>query len=235
MADAVGAAQSAQDRWPGAGARNSAAGRIRNLETRCTPASMLIFVRCSPPSSWPSTGEAVTYRRAGGAQQSAGASVSQARPEAARPLCDLHGEQQPLPRGLRRRRALRAVLHLRQFVPDAKRTRLHRQQQRVAHPHHVGGKARRRARGAEGMPQGRTLHRRRRRGRKRSHRRPARGDGRSAEDADRGRMQSAPRCSIRRAPPAGRRAFCGRCRSSRRRSSCRCSISCRSSGSTARA
>ncbi len=46
---------------------------------------------------------------------------------------------------------------------------------------------------------------------------------------------SAPRCSIRPAPPDGRRASCGRCRSSRRRSNCRCSISCKSSGSTARA
>ena len=44
------------------------------------------------------------------------------------------------------------------------RTRLHRQQQPIPHPHHLDGKARRRARGAEGVPQGRTLHRRRRRG-----------------------------------------------------------------------
>ena len=25
----------------------------KEIEERCTPASMLIFVRCSPPSSWP--------------------------------------------------------------------------------------------------------------------------------------------------------------------------------------
>ena len=95
------------------------------------------------------------------------------RPEAARPLCDLHGEQQPLPGGLRRRRAVRAVLHLREFVPDGERTRLHRQQQQFAHPDHVGGEARCRPRGAQGMSQGRTLHRCRWPRRKRAHRRPA--------------------------------------------------------------
>ena len=48
--------------------------------------------------------------RAGGAQQPAGASVSQPRPEAARSLFDLHGEQQPLSRSLRRRRTARASI-----------------------------------------------------------------------------------------------------------------------------
>jgi hypothetical protein len=65
------------------------------------------------------TGEAVDLCRTGGAQQSPGAPVRKLWPEAARPLCDLHGEQQPLPGSLRRRRAVRAVLHLRQFLPDA--------------------------------------------------------------------------------------------------------------------
>ena len=37
---------------------------------------------------------------------------------------------------------------------------------------------------------------------------------------------SAPRCFIRPAPPDGRKASCGRCRSSRPRTNCRCSISC---------
>ena len=46
---------------------------------------------------------------------------------------------------------------------------------------------------------------------------------------------SAPPCSIRRAPPAGPRASCVRCRSRRRRSNCRSSISCKSSGNTAKA
>ena len=98
MANALGAAQPAQDRRPGAGARNSHSGRIEEIGTRCTPASMLICVRCSPPSSWRQSGETVTYARAGGAQQPAGASAAQPRPEAARPLFDLHGEQQPLSR-----------------------------------------------------------------------------------------------------------------------------------------
>ena len=70
----------------------------------------------------------------------------------------------------------------------AGRTRLHPDQQRVPHPHHVEGKARRRARGDQGMSEDRALHRRRRRGRKRSHRRPAAGDRRTAGDADRGRI-----------------------------------------------
>ena len=51
--DTLGAAQSAQDRRPGASARNPSHGCIRGLRIRCTPASMLIFVRFSPPSSWP--------------------------------------------------------------------------------------------------------------------------------------------------------------------------------------
>ena len=35
---------------------------VRRRERRCTPASMLTCVRFSPPSSWPRTGETVTYR-----------------------------------------------------------------------------------------------------------------------------------------------------------------------------
>ena len=55
-----------------------------------------------------------------------------------------------------------------------------------------------------------------------------------AQDADCGRV-SAPRCSIRRAQPGGRKASCGRWPRTRRHSKCRCSISCKSSGSTAKA
>ena len=58
----LGAAQSAQDRRAPRRCAKSSTGRIRRPETRCTPASMLIFVRCSPPSSWRGSGEAVTYR-----------------------------------------------------------------------------------------------------------------------------------------------------------------------------
>ena len=50
--DALGAAQPAQDRGTGAGARNSGYGRVGRSKPTCTPASMLIFVRFSPPSSW---------------------------------------------------------------------------------------------------------------------------------------------------------------------------------------
>ena len=51
--DALGAAQSAQDRGTGAGARDSRYGRRKETrDQQCTPASMQIFVRFSPPSSW---------------------------------------------------------------------------------------------------------------------------------------------------------------------------------------
>ena len=50
--DAMDTAQPAQDRFARAGARDSCSGRMRKLETRCIPASMLICARCSPPSSW---------------------------------------------------------------------------------------------------------------------------------------------------------------------------------------
>jgi hypothetical protein len=50
--DAVDTAQPAQDRPAGAGTRDSSVGRLGSLETRCTPASMLISARCSPLSSW---------------------------------------------------------------------------------------------------------------------------------------------------------------------------------------
>ena len=233
--DAMGAAQPAQDRRPGAGARNSCIWPHKEImEARCTPASTPICVRCSPPSSWRHR-RGRDLPRAGSAQQPAGASVSQARPEAARPLRDLHGEQQPLPRGLRRRRAVRPVFHLRQFLPDRGRARLHPQQQPVAHPHHLARQARRRARGDQGMPRVSNSAS--------SPMAPGKAIASSAcsrpPPACRRRRSrtnpSAPRCSIPPAPPDGRRASCGRCPSSRRRSNCRCSISCKNSGSTARA
>ena len=52
-------------------------------------------------------------------------------------------------------------------------------------------------------------------GRKRAHRRPAARPRRACRRRRSRTNASAPRCSIRPAPPAGRRAFCGRCRSSR--------------------
>ncbi len=149
---------------------------------------MLISVRCSPPSSWRATGEAVTYR-------------------------ELEARSNRLAH-LLRNRGLKRLDHYAIFMENnsryleacgagersglyytcvnsyltAKRTRLHRRQQRIPRPHHVGRKTRRRARGAQGMPQSRTLHRRRWRGRKRAHRRPAAGHRRAAQDPDRGRM-----------------------------------------------
>src|SRR6202008_738930 len=55
--------------------------------------------------------------RAPGALQPAGASVSPAWPEAARPLCHLYGEQRPLSGSLRCRRAVGPLLHLRELLP----------------------------------------------------------------------------------------------------------------------
>ena len=55
-------------------------------------------------------------RRVRRPHQSARAPAARPRPEAPRPLRDLHGEQQPLPRGLRGRRAGGSVLHLRQLA-----------------------------------------------------------------------------------------------------------------------
>ena len=106
------------------------------------------------------------------------------------------------------------LLHLRQFVPDGGRARLYPQQQPVAHPHHLAGEARRRARGAEECPKVELC---------------IVADGEGESDRIVGLQQataglpdtpiadesSAPRCSIRRAPPAGRKASCGRCPSSR--------------------
>ena len=112
-----GSAQSAQDREPSAGARNPASRRITS--SRRTDVS-----RSACPSTPAATrlhhggdGRGRHLSRARCAQQPAGASVSQARLEAARSLLDLHGEQFPLSRSLRRRRAVGAVLHLHQLLP----------------------------------------------------------------------------------------------------------------------
>ena len=149
-------------------------GRIRILETRCIPASTLTCVRCSPPSSWRATGEAVTYR-------------------------ELEARSNRLAH-LFRKLGLKRLDHYAIFMENnsryleacgaGERSGLYYtcvnsyltpgelayivNNSCVAHPHHLGGKARRRARGAEAVPEGRTLHRRRRRRRERTHRRPAR-------------------------------------------------------------
>ena len=233
--DAVDTAQPAQDRRAGAGARDSSVWPHRILGNTMYTGKHAHLRPLQPAFIMASTGEAVTYAELEARSNRLAHLLAQSRPQAARPLCHLHGEQQPLPRGLRRRRALRTVFHLREFLPDGKRACLHRHQQRIAHPYHVARQARGSPRGAAAMPEAGTLHRGRWRERKRAHRRPAAGHGRLAQDADRGRDASAPRCFIRPAPPAGRKASCGRCRSSRRNSRQPCSISCTSSGTTARA
>ncbi len=157
--------------------------------------------------------------RAGSAQQSAGASVSQSRSEAARPLCDLHGEQQPLPRSLRRRRTIRFLLHLREFLSDAganSPTSSPTASSRILITSMAKLDVAREALKecpkvelcivVDGAGESERIV-----GLQAGHRR-------IAEDADRRMNASAPRCSIRRARPAVRRASCGRCRSSRRRS-----------------
>ena len=132
--------------WPRAFRPHRASRRWRRPGCRATRARSRDRRRCAKFLTWPRkeieakmyTGKhahlrplqpafiMASYRRgrdlsrAGGAQQPAGASVSQPRPEAARPLFDLHGEQQPLPRSLRRRRTVRPVFHLRELLPDAR-------------------------------------------------------------------------------------------------------------------
>ena len=201
--NALGAAQPAQDRRPGAGARNSRFRRIREiLETMYT--GKHVHLRpLQPAFIMASTGEAVTYReldarsnrlahlfRNRGLKRLDHYSIFMENNSRYLEACGA-GER------------VRAVFHLRQFVSDGERTRLHPHQQPVAHPDHLEGEARYRARGAEGMPEGRALHRRRRRRRKRPHRRPAARPPRVCRTRRSRTNASAPRCSIRRAPPAG--------------------------------
>ena len=134
---------------------------------------MLNFVRCSPPSSWPASGETVTYReldarsnrlahlfRNRGLKRLDHYSIFMENNSRYLEACGAGERSGPL-------------LHLRELLPDRERTRLYPDQQPVAHPDHLEGQARCRARGVEGMPAGRALHRRRWRGRKRPHRRTA--------------------------------------------------------------
>ena len=107
--------------------------------------------------------------RARGAQQPAGASPARGRPQAARPLRHLHGEPSALRRVLRGRRALGALLHLRQFVLTAPELAfiVNNSLSKVL----ITSQAKRddRARGARRLPQGRALsHRRRARRRRRA-------------------------------------------------------------------
>src|SRR6266702_2738600 len=164
---ALGAAQPAQDRRPRASARNPASRRI--ILSRRTDV---------PRSACPSAPAATRLHhgcdrrgrhlsRARCTQQPAGASAPQARPEATRSLFDLHGEQFPLSRSLRRRRAVRAVLHLHQFLPHRGRAHLPPRQQPVEDFDHVCREARYRAGGDQRLSRRQALHRRGRPGRER--------------------------------------------------------------------
>ena len=136
------------------------------------------------------TGEAVTYRELERAQQPAGASVPQARPEAARPLFDLHGEQQSLPRSLRRRRTLAGCTYtcVNSYLTAGELAYiLDNSESRILD--HVDGQARRGARGDQGVPEGRALHRRRRTGESDRIVGLSEATARLARDADRGRMR----------------------------------------------
>ena len=108
------------------------------------------------------SGQTVTYRRTRGARQSARASVARPRPEASRPFRRVHGKPCALRRVRRGGRAGGTLLHQRQFLPDAPRTRLYRQQQPLQGADHLAGKARYRAGGAARLPRRRTLPDRRR-------------------------------------------------------------------------
>ena len=113
------------------------------------PAGGLRCIRGSTPTQHPdraafvmaSTGEAVTYREYEAAIEPARPPAALVRPRTTRPLVDLHGEQRPLPRDLRRRRANRALLHAGQLVPHRRGARLHRRQQRVEGADHLAGQA----------------------------------------------------------------------------------------------
>ncbi len=140
------------------------------------------------------------------AQQSPCASPAGRGLEARRSLRGLHGESSALHRVQRGRRAGRALLHQRQFVPDGERTRLYRQQLAVEGADRLAGEARDGARGAGGMSQRRAL----------SHRRGTRPRAASAEPRRGGfalscarqsrTSRSEFRCSIPRGRPASRRA-----------------------------
>ena len=108
-------------------------------------------------------------------------------PRPSRPLCHLHGEQPALSRGVRRRRARRPLLHLRQLVSDRRGAGLYRQQQRSENLDHVGGEARRGLGRARELPEDRALPRRRRPRRRRARAESRRGDGALSGDADRRR------------------------------------------------
>ena len=107
---------------------------------------------------------------------------------------------------LRRGRAIRTLLHRRQFVSDRGRTRLYRQQQPVEGAHRVAGEARDRARGARRLPQGRTLSHRRWARRRLARAQSRRGDGRISDDPSR-----------RRAAGSGDALFLGHDRTTERR------------------
>ena len=95
-------------------------------------------------------------RGAGTPHQPPRALSSQPRAQAPRSLCHLHGEQRPLYRKLRRGRALGTLLHLRQFVSDRRRARLHHQQQRIKNSTYIRRDSRDCPRRNWSVPQGRS-------------------------------------------------------------------------------
>ncbi len=92
-------------------------------------------------------------------------------------------------------------------------------------PDHVAGQARHGGGGAQGLPQYRALPDRRWQGRRRGRAESRRGDGGLSGNADRRRVAGHRHALFVRHHRTSEGDFCGRCRSSRRRSRCRCSTS----------
>ena len=108
-----------------------------------------------------------------------------------------------------------------QFVSYRRRSRLHRQQQRIEAADHLAGQARGRPRRAGAMPQRHTLPHRGRSRRRTGDPQPRRGHRMLPRHPDPGRIAGRRRCCIPPAPPAGPRASCGRCPNSIPASHCR--------------
>ena len=180
------------------------------------------------------SGETITLRRARSAQQSSCAFPSQPRPQAPRPLRDPDGEQRALRRMLRRRRARGSLLHLHQFVSHADEVAyiVNNSESKVL----IISQEKRddRPEGARAVPEGRGRARRGRTRRRQAHPQSRRGDRRPAGDADRRREpRHGDALFIRHDRPAERHPapLAGAAAGA---SSCRCSISFRSSGAIAK-
>ena len=178
------------------------------------------------------SGEAVTYAELEARSNRLAHLFCQRRSQAARSLCDLHGEQQAVRRGLRGRRTWGLYYTcVNSYLTGG--TGLHRGQQRIPDPHHLSAKLEI-ALEALAMPQGRTLPRGRWAGRSEgkvgargSHAglpaTPVTDEGMGTAMLYSSGTTGRPKGILRPLPK------------NRQPNRCRCSISCESSGGTATA